>query len=374
MSLVKVLLLEGDGIGPEVVTEAVKVLSLLSKHTDLRFELERADFGGISIENHGKPLLDSVSKLALESDAVLLGAVGGPQWDGLSLECRPERGLLELRSDLEVFANLRPAKFFESLATASPLREELSKEADFIIVRELIGGIYFGHPQSVQIDNGVRRGVSTMVYDEQEIRRIGAVAFEIAQSRKKRLVSVDKANVLDVQRLWREVMNELSRDYPDVELEHYYVDNCAMQLVTNPSQFDVLVTGNMFGDILSDTAAALTGSLGMLPSASVGEKTGIFEPVHGSAPDIAGQEKANPIAAILSLGMLLEHSANRGDLGNLLTRAVDDVLAAGYRTLDISTGSRREKLVGTSEMGDAIRKSCLRGLGGEQKRNEFSGT
>lgn len=362
MSSLKVLLLEGDGIGPEVVGEAVKVMELFANETDFRFEIERADFGGVSIDNHGKPLIDSVSKLATGADAVLLGAVGGPKWDALPSEIRPERGLLGLRAELGVYANLRPARFFDSLAKASPLRPDLTKDVDFVIVRELIGGIYFGEPRGVAVKDGVRRGVSSMVYDENEIRRIGRVAFEIAQKREKRLMSVDKANVLEVQRLWREVMVELSKEYPDVELEHYYVDNCAMQLVTRPSQFDVVVTGNMFGDILSDTAAAMTGSLGMLPSASIGEGSGLFEPVHGSAPDIAGQGKANPLATILSLGMLLEHSANRSDLAVIVNKAVDTVLAQGYRTLDIATGHSEEKQVGTIEMGEAFRQACRKQL------------
>jgi len=360
MSNLQVLLLEGDGIGPEVVCETTKVMELFSAETDLSFEIESAEFGGASIDAFGVPLTDSVVSLAKEADAVLLGAVGGPKWDEVASDVRPERGLLSLRAQMGVFANLRPARFFESLAASSPLRPELIEGVEFIFVRELTGGIYFGEPRGVSIEDGIRRGVSSMVYDENEIRRVGKIAFEIARKRKKRLVSVDKANVLEVQRLWREVITEQSAEYPDVELEHYYVDNCAMQLVTGPAQFDVVVTGNMFGDILSDAAAAMTGSLGMLPSASVGVGGGLFEPVHGSAPDIAGLGKANPLAAILSFGMMLEYSAGRPELARVVHDSVDAVLGQGLRTPDIASVhyNQQEKLVGTREMGEAVLREC----------------
>ncbi len=360
MTELKIVLLEGDGIGPEVVSEAVKVMDLLEEQTDLSFAVERADFGGASLDHHGEPLTDATVSLVKEADAVLLGAVGGPKWDDLPPDSRPERGLLRLRAEMGVFANLRPARFFDSLSDSCPLRPELTRDVEFLFVRELIGGIYFGEPRGISVEEGVRRGVSTMVYDENEIRRVGRVAFEIAQRRKKHLVSVDKANVLEVQRLWREVMSELSADYPDVTLEHLYVDNCAMQLVTRPGQFDVVVTGNMFGDILSDAAAAMTGSLGMLPSASIGASGGLFEPVHGSAPDIAGQGKANPLAMILSLGMLLEHSGGRADLAALIHESVNAVLGRGFRTLDIAShgGGEGERVVGTVEMGAAVLEEC----------------
>ena len=360
MNNLKVMLLEGDGIGPEVVQEAVKLMDLLATQTDLRFEMEKAEFGGASIDAFGIPLTDSVARLAKEADAVLLGAVGGPKWDDVPSDIRPERGLLALRAEMDVFANLRPARFFDSLADSSPLRPELIKGVDLLFVRELTGGIYFGEPRGVSVEDGVRRGVNSMVYDENEIRRVGKVAFEIAQKRKKQLVSVDKANVLEVQRLWREVIVEQSREYSDVTLEHYYVDNCAMQLVTRPAQFDVVVTGNMFGDILSDAAAAMTGSLGMLPSASLGDGGGLFEPVHGSAPDITGQGKANPLAMILSLGMMIEHSAGRPELAGVINEAVDAVLGSGLRTPDIVSvsGNDQDKLVGTVEMGAAVLREC----------------
>ena len=366
MSDLKIVLLEGDGIGPEVVGEAVKVMDLLAEQTELSFSVERAEFGGASLDVHGEPLTDAAVSLVKDADAVLLGAVGGPKWDDLPPDSRPERGLLRLRSEMGVFANLRPARFFDSLSASCPLRPELTQDVEFLFVCELIGGIYFGEPRGVSVEEGVRRGVSTMVYDENEIRRVGRVAFEIAERRKKHLVSVDKANVLEVQRLWREVMTELSADYPEVTLEHLYVDNCAMQLVTRPGQFDVVVTGNMFGDILSDAAAAMTGSLGMLPSASIGASGGLFEPVHGSAPDIAGQGKANPLAMILSLGMLLEHSGGRSDLAALIHESVDAVLASGFRTLDIASrdGGGGERVVGTVEMGAAVVEQCRARLAG----------
>ncbi len=354
MTTLKLAVLDGDGIGPEVTEEALKVLDTLAHETDFSFEYERADFGGAAIDSAGNPFPDSCERLVKASDAVLLGAVGGPKWDALTGNQRPERGLLNLRGSLGVYANLRPARFFDSLSSASPLRSDLTSDVDFVTVRELIGGIYFGEPRGIRETPEGRVGQNTMVYSESEILRIGRVAFETAMGRQKKLLSVDKANVLEVQRLWREVMTELGKEYPEVELSHMYVDNCAMQMVTNPAQFDVLVTGNIFGDILSDASAALTGSLGMLPSASLGDGPGLFEPVHGTAPDIAGQGKANPLATILSVSMLLKHAAKRPELATLVEDAVDAVLAQGLRTGDIATGEGHERMVGTEEMGAEV--------------------
>ena len=352
MSSLKLVLLPGDGIGPEVVSEGMRVLDTFRDAGLFDYEAVTADFGGASIDAHGVPLTTEVIELVKGADAVLLGAVGGPKWDDLDGSLRPERGLLQLRGELGVYANLRPARFFDALTAASPLRPELTAGVSFVTVRELIGGIYFGEPRGVEEVDGERRGYNTMAYKESEIRRIGRVAFEMAKGREGKLTSVDKANVLDVQRLWREVMTDLAKEYPEVELSHMYVDNCAMQLVTNPGQFDVLVTGNIFGDILSDASAAMTGSLGMLPSASVGEGSGLYEPVHGSAPDIAGQGKANPLATILSVAMLLDHSANEPELARMVEAAVDQVLAEGLRTGDIA--SEGDEVIGTKAMGDAV--------------------
>jgi 3-isopropylmalate dehydrogenase len=351
MTTLKVLVLEGDGIGPEVTKPAVEVLQRMAQRGGFSVNLEHAEFGGASIDAHGTPVTQATLDLAKASDAVLLGAVGGPKWDELPTDQRPEKGLLALRQHLEVFANLRPARLFPALADASPLKRERANDFDFIVIRELVGGIYFGKPRGVEGAPGQRKGFNTLVYTESEIRRIGQVGFETARRRKKRLVSVDKANVLEVMGLWRSVMNELAKAYPDVELSHLYVDNCAMQLILNPSHYDVLVTGNMFGDILSDLAAAATGSIGLLPSASLGVGAGLYEPVHGSAPDIAGQGKANPLAAILSVGMLLEHTLKRPDLAQQVHAAVDKVLAQGYRTGDLGPGP---KPVGTQGMRDAV--------------------
>ncbi|MEC9465353.1 MAG: 3-isopropylmalate dehydrogenase [Myxococcota bacterium] len=364
MSTLKLVLLPGDGIGPEVVAEGMRVLDTFREAGLLDYESVTADFGGASIDAHGVPLTSDVIELVKGADAVLLGAVGGPKWDSVEGSLRPERGLLQLRGELGVYANLRPARFFDALRDASPLRPELTDGVSFVTVRELIGGIYFGEPRGVEGDAGDRRGFNTMTYSESEIRRIGRIAFEMAKGRSGKLTSVDKANVLDVQRLWREVMTELSKEYPEVELSHMYVDNCAMQLVTHPKQFDVLVTGNIFGDILSDASAAMTGSLGMLPSASVGEGAGLYEPVHGSAPDIAGQGKANPLATILSVAMLLDHSAKRPELARMVEAAVDQVLADGLRTGDIA--AEGDAVVGTKVMGDAIVSALSRQLARKQ--------
>ncbi len=361
MSKLDVLVLPGDGIGPEVTAQGIRVLELTCKRGAIALGLEQGPFGGASIDQHGEPITTAMLDRARQADGVLLGACGGPKWDALPTERRPEKGLLALREHMEVFANLRPAKLFAALAEASPLKAERAQGFDFVVVRELVGGLYFGKPRFIEGDKGKRRGVNTLTYTEDEIRRIGRVAFETARGRNKKLTSVDKANVLEVMALWREVMTELGKEYPDVKLEHLYVDNCAMQLILRPTEFDVLVTENMFGDILSDLAAAATGSIGLLPSAALGEKCALYEPVHGSAPDIAGQDKANPLAAIMTIAMLLEHSAKRGDLARAVYEAVEAVLAAGLRTADLARPG--ERAIGTRAMGDAVLAEVERRLG-----------
>jgi 3-isopropylmalate dehydrogenase len=352
MKSYRIAVLPGDGIGPEIMDEAKKVLSMVTKCSGVRFETEEGLIGGAAYDHHGTPLPGHVMELALASDAVLLGAVGGPKWEPLDYSLRPERGLLGLRSGLGLYANLRPVVVFEDLIDASPLKPEVIKGTDLIIVRELLGDAYFGKPRGVRLEKGRRVGINTMVYTEEEIRRIARVAFGIARTRRRRLLSVDKANVLETTELWRDVMTETGRDYPDVALGHMYVDNCAMQLIRNPGQFDVIVTTNMFGDILSDEASMLTGSLGMLPSASQGEKTAMYEPSHGSAPDIAGKGIANPLATILSAAMMLRHSFGMAREATAVEDAVRSVLKAGYRTEDI----RQEgaAIVGTAAMGDLV--------------------
>jgi 3-isopropylmalate dehydrogenase len=349
-----ILLLPGDGIGPEIVAEAVKVLNAINKKLNLNISYEKDLIGGCSIDAHGVPLTDDVVAKGKNSDAILLGAVGGPKWDELERAIRPEKGLLKIRSDLDLFSNLRPAILYPQLADASSLKKELVEDLNILIVRELTGGIYFGEPRGVKtLENGERQGFNTMVYSESEIERIGRNAFDIAQKRDKKLCSVEKANVLEVSGLWREVMERIAVDYPDVELSHMYVDNAAMQLVRAPKAFDVIVTGNLFGDILSDCAAMLTGSIGMLPSASLNaDGLGMYEPVHGSAPDIAGQGIANPLATILSLEMLLRYSLNLPEAADLIATAVGSALDQGLRTDDIY--SEGMKKVSTSEMGDAV--------------------
>jgi len=350
----KILLLAGDGIGPEIVAEAEKVLVLLNEKLSLGLDFEHAKVGGSAIDEFGVPLPDSTLDKAKDADAILLGAVGGPKWDAIDMAIRPEKGLLGLRSNLELFGNLRPAILYPQLADASSLKPEIVSGLDILIVRELTGGIYFGQPRGIRVlESGERQGYNTYVYSESEIRRIGKVAFEAAQKRGGKLCSVDKANVLEVTVLWREIMDEMAKDYPDVELSHMYVDNAAMQLVRAPKQFDVVVTGNMFGDILSDAAAMLTGSIGMLPSASLDvNNKGMYEPCHGSAPDIAGQGIANPLATILSVAMMLRYSLNENAAADLIEKAVSNVLDKGLRTADIvSDGSTR---VSTVEMGDAV--------------------
>lgn len=349
----KILVLPGDGIGPEITAEAVKILNAC-REAGLDAELEEALVGGAGYDAEGHPLPESTLAKAKAADAILLGAVGGPKWDTLEdLSKRPEKGLLGLRKNLNLFGNLRPALLYPQLAEASTLKPEVVSGLDIMIVRELTGGIYFGQPRGIEERDGERVGFNTYVYSESEIERIGRVAFEMAQKRGKKLCSVDKANVLEVTILWREVMNRLAPEYPDVELSHMYVDSAAMQLVRAPKQFDVVVTGNMFGDILSDAAAMLTGSIGMLPSASLNEKQqGMYEPCHGSAPDIAGQGLANPLATILSVAMMLRYSLGEPALADRIERAVGKVLDQGLRTADIAYPGTRQ--VSTGEMGDAV--------------------
>ncbi len=349
----KVLLLPGDGIGPEVIAQAKKVLLHLCAQHDLKLEIEEALIGGSAYDKYKNPLPEETLKLAQASDAILLGAVGGPKYDVVERELRPEKGLLRIRAELDLFANLRPAILYKSLAGASSLKPELVADLDILIVRELTGGIYFGEPRGIQkLDNGIRQGFNTLVYDENEVSRIAHVAFRIAQKRNSKLCSVDKANVLEVSELWREVVETVHGEYGDVELSHMYVDNAAMQLVREPKQFDVVLTGNMFGDILSDAAAMLTGSIGMLPSASLDKNDkGMYEPIHGSAPDIAGKNIANPLATILSIAMMLRYSLNEITLADKVEEAVQQVIAKGLRTADIAGNNA---VIGTNEMGDAV--------------------
>ena len=357
----KILILPGDGIGPEVVAEALKVLRAADRRFGLGLELSEGLLGGAAIDACGKPLPDETLAKARAAEAILLGAVGGPKWDNIERALRPEKGLLAIRVELGLFGNLRPAILYPQLAGASALKAEVVSGLDILIVRELTGGIYFGEPRGIRtLENGERQGFNTDIYSESEIRRIGRVAFEAARKRGRRLCSVDKANVLEVTVLWREVMTELAAEYPDVELSHMYVDNAAMQLVRAPKQFDVVVTGNLFGDILSDAAAMLTGSIGMLPSASLDVNgKGMYEPVHGSAPDIAGQGKANPLATVLSAAMMLRYSFGKAEVADAIERAVGTVLDAGLRTGDIMTPGCRQ--VDTASMGDALCEALLAG-------------
>ncbi len=354
MATKKIAVLPGDGIGPEIIAEAVKVLDCLRDAYGFQAEMETAPVGGAGYDAYGKPLPDETLKIAQASDAVLLGAVGGPKYDTLDRPLRPEQGLLGLRKALELFANLRPALLYPQLVSASTLKPEVVSGLDLMIVRELTGGIYFGQPRGVRtLPDGEKEGFNTLVYRESEIRRIGIVAFETARKRSKRVCSVDKANVLECTELWRQVMIEVARDYPDVQLSHMYVDNAAMQLVRAPKQFDVMVTENMFGDILSDCAAMLTGSIGMLPSASLNEaQKGMYEPIHGSAPDIAGRGIANPLATILSVAMMLRYSLGAPELAERIEQAVSRTLDDGLRTGDIFVEGCKK--VGTAQMGDAV--------------------
>lgn len=348
----KIAVLPGDGIGPEVVAEAIKVLKKTEELFGYRFETESGLFGGIAIDETGTPLPQPTLDICKRADAVLLGAVGGPKWDNNPKELRPETGLLGIRKALGLFSNIRPAVIFDCLKEASTLKPEVLEGTDLIVVRELTGGIYFGDKFRRETDNG-QEAVDTCVYNVNEVERIVRQAFEIARTRRKKLCSVDKANVLETSRLWRETVNRIAPDYPDVELEHVLVDNCAMQLLRRPSSFDVIVTENMFGDILSDEAAMLTGSIGMLSSASLGEGAfGLYEPVHGSAPDIAGQGIANPIATILSVALMFKLSFGYQEAGDAIERAVKSVLDAGHRTGDIAVD--KSKAIGTKAMGDLI--------------------
>jgi 3-isopropylmalate dehydrogenase len=347
-----IAVLPGDGIGPEIVPQAVKVLQQIATQFGHQFEFATADVGGVAIDKTGRPLPDATLRLAKQSDAILLGAVGGPKWEGLDYTVRPERALLGLREQLGLYANLRPAKLYPMLADASTLKPEVIRGIDLLVVRELTGGIYFGQPKGIEKTPDGERGFNTEVYTTAEIERIATVAFEVARKRRRKVTSVDKANVLESSELWRRVVISVAKRYPDVELHHLYVDNCAMQLVRNPSQFDVLVTTNLFGDILSDEAAMLTGSIGMLPSASLGGKVGMFEPIHGSAPDIAGKDQANPIATIASAAMMLSYAFNLDKEATTVEAAILRVLEQGYRTKDIHAEGTR--LVGTQKMGSLI--------------------
>ena len=348
----KIALFAGDGIGPEIVAAARQVLDAVDRTARLDLECSEGLVGGAALDVCDDPLPAASLRLAMDADAIILGAVGGPRWDACPPAQRPEQGLLRLRKTLDLYANLRPARVFPQLLDASPLRPELVRGVDILVVRELTGDIYFGQPRGVERIDGQRRGYNTMLYDEEEIRRIAHVAFRAAQGRRGRLCSVDKANVLETTRLWREVVNEVAREYPDVQLSHMYVDNAAMQLIRAPAQFDVLLTGNMFGDILSDEASQLTGSIGMLPSASLGEGRGMYEPIHGSAPDIAGQDKANPLATILSIAMLLRHSLDAEPWARRVESAVQQVLDQGLRTADIAAPGAA--VIGTAAMGAAV--------------------
>ncbi len=350
----RVVVLPGDGIGPEVMGPAIEVMNKASEIAGISIETEEALVGGAAIDAEGSPLPDSTLAAARSADAVLLGGVGGPKWDDLPVEQRPEKGLLGLRQELGLFANLRPAMLFAPLAQASSLKSELVADLDILIIRELTGGIYFGEPRGIEVRDNARVGFNTLIYSEHEIERITRVGFDLAGKRGGRLCSVDKANVLDSSQLWREVVMRIAPDYPDVELSHMYVDNAAMQLVRAPKQFDVIVTGNMFGDILSDCAAMLTGSLGMLPSASLASGgLGLYEPVHGTAPDIAGQNLANPLATILSVAMMFRYSLDSARAADAIETAVGAALDAGFRTADIADEDHPRN-VNTAEMGQQI--------------------
>ena len=352
----KITFLGGDGIGVEVAREAFKVLLAISDTHNIKFDFSEGEIGGSAIDKTGSPLPDETIELCLNSDAVLLGAVGSPKYDDFPADQRPEIGLLRLRRKLGGFANLRPSKVYKSLAQSSPLRPEVLKNTDLLIVRELLGGLYFGEPRGFDDNGGDKKAYNTMHYTVSEVERVARVAFESAGKRGKRLASVDKANVLETSRLWRETVNKIAAEFPEIAVEHLYVDACAMLLVTNPSRFDVILTENLFGDILSDEAAVLTGSLGMLASATVGGSVDLYEPVHGSAPDIAGKNIANPCGAIASAAMLMRHTANRPDIAAIIETAIENVLEKGFRTVDIARSSS-ENIVSTSRIGDAVVES-----------------
>ncbi len=344
----KIVSIPGDGIGPEVVAGALEVLGTVAKKHGLEYSVEEHPFGGASYDLHGEMLTDDTLEACRNCDAVLLGAVGGPKWENLPHEKKPEAALLRIRKELGLFANLRPAKVYDALVDASSLKDEVVRGTDFLVFRELTGGIYFGQPRGYDEN----RGWNTMVYERYEVERIARLAFEAARKRTGRVMSIDKANVLEVSQFWRNVVHEVHKEYQDVELSDMYVDNAAMQIVRNPKQFDVIVTGNLFGDILSDIAGMITGSLGMLPSASIGTKHALYEPIHGSAPDIAGRNIANPIATIASLAMMFEHSFRRTDIASEIYEAIENALASGIRTADIAKPG--EKSVSTTDMTNTI--------------------
>ena len=350
MPRLTIAVLPGDGIGPEVTREAVRVLRAVAEYCDCEFRFREYSIGGVAIEQTGSPLPRATLDGCLEADAVFLGAVGGPRWDALPRPQKPETGLLELRRALGGFANLRPARCMESLADASPLRKEIVSGADVLVVRELLGGLYFGEPRGrrAEFDDAI----NTMRYTREEVERIARIAFEAARTRRRKVTSVDKANVLEVSQLWRETVQQVADHYPDVQLEHVLVDSCAMHLVTNPRRFDVILTENLFGDVLSDEAAAITGSLGMLPSATIGGRVNLYEPIHGSAPDIAGREVANPLGAIATAAMLLRYSAKMEDAARALETAIESVLKAGWRTADLAQRARHA--IGTAQMGTLV--------------------
>tara|TARA_Y100001947_G_C10320939_1_gene296146 strand:+ start:306 stop:1388 length:1083 start_codon:yes stop_codon:yes gene_type:complete len=354
MTTKKILITPGDGIGPEVTEQAVQILKKVAPLFDIQLDINEKPVGGIAYDLTGTPLPDETLNAAKISDAVLLGAVGGPKWEPLDFSVRPERGLLKLRSELELYANLRPAAIYGDLVNASTLKAEVVDGADLMVVRELTGGIYFGTPRGVEERNGERVGFNTLVYSESEIRRIAKVGFETAMKRRKKLTSVDKANVLESTEFWREIVTDVGTNFPEVELSHMYVDNAAMQIIRDPKQFDTMVTTNMFGDIISDAAAMMTGSLGMLPSASIGGEIGMYEPVHGSAPDIAGEDKANPLAMILSVGMMMRYSFNLTEADEMIKKAVVDTLEK-YRTVDIMAEGKIQ--IGCREMGEKVLQS-----------------
>lgn len=348
----KVTLLPGDGIGPEVTNAAVKVMQQAADKFDFSFELDEQLMGGSSYEEYGVPLTDATIEACKKSQAVFLGAVGGPKWENLEHHLKPEAALLKLRKSLGLFTNIRPAKVYSAFLDASSLKNDILSGTDFVVLRELTGGIYFGEPRGMDSD----KGWNTMVYSKAEIERIAHQAFAIAQKRDKRVTSVDKANVLEVSQYWRNVVHQVAKEYPDVSLADMYVDNAAMQIVRNPKQFDVILTGNLFGDIISDIAGMITGSLGMLPSASLGNEYALYEPVHGSAPDIAGQNKANPIAAIASVAMMFDYTFNMGYIARVIEQAIEKTLQNGYRTVDIAT--KGGKVVSTEEITDSILNNC----------------
>ena len=354
MTTKKILITPGDGIGPEVTEQAVQILKKVAPLFDIQLDLNEKPVGGIAYDLTGTPLPDETLNAAKISDAVLLGAVGGPKWEPLDFSVRPERGLLKLRSELELYANLRPAAIYGDLVNASTLKAEVVDGADLMVVRELTGGIYFGTPRGVEERNGERVGFNTLVYSESEIRRIAKVGFETAMERRRKLTSVDKANVLESTEFWREIVTDVGTNFPEVELSHMYVDNAAMQIIRDPKQFDTMVTTNMFGDIISDAAAMMTGSLGMLPSASIGGEIGMYEPVHGSAPDITGEDKANPLAMILSVGMMMRYSFNLTEADEMIKKAVVDTLEK-YRTVDIMAEGKIQ--IGCREMGEKVLQS-----------------